>query len=251
MRTTPKNAFYAQSGGVSAVINASACGLIETARKHRGRIGKVYAGRRHHRRAHRGHDRHREGVRRDNPRFAPYAGRRLRVGALQTCGNRQEPGPVPAADRSIPRARYRLLLLQRRQRLHGYRAQGVRDRRANGLPDHLHRDSQDRRQRPGDDRLLSGLRLGGQVHRGIDARSGARRRIDGTHLDQSVRARGHGPSRGLDRRRGRPGRRAGRGCAAHHSVPGDRLRPCGVSRQGQGLRRAARLLRHRGLGGRA
>src|SRR6204780_2226536 len=45
MRTTPKNAFYAQSGGVSAVINASACGLIETARKHPNKIGKVYAGR--------------------------------------------------------------------------------------------------------------------------------------------------------------------------------------------------------------
>jgi 6-phosphofructokinase 1 len=41
----PKNAFYAQSGGVTAVINASACGLIETARKHRGKIGKIYAGR--------------------------------------------------------------------------------------------------------------------------------------------------------------------------------------------------------------
>ncbi|HEX4240681.1 MAG TPA: 6-phosphofructokinase [Steroidobacteraceae bacterium] len=40
-----KNAFYAQSGGVTAVINASACGLIETARRHRGKIGKVYAGR--------------------------------------------------------------------------------------------------------------------------------------------------------------------------------------------------------------
>ncbi|MGH8558395.1 MAG: 6-phosphofructokinase [Methylococcales bacterium] len=40
-----KNAFYAQSGGVTAVINASACGLIETARKHPGRIAKVYAGR--------------------------------------------------------------------------------------------------------------------------------------------------------------------------------------------------------------
>ncbi len=44
-RSAPKNAFYAQSGGVTAVINASACGLIETARKHPGRIGKVYAGR--------------------------------------------------------------------------------------------------------------------------------------------------------------------------------------------------------------
>ena len=41
----PRNAFYAQSGGVTAVINASAAGVIETARKHRRQIGKVYAGR--------------------------------------------------------------------------------------------------------------------------------------------------------------------------------------------------------------
>jgi ATP-dependent phosphofructokinase / diphosphate-dependent phosphofructokinase len=40
-----KNAFYAQSGGVTAVINASACGVIQTARAHRDRIGKLYAGR--------------------------------------------------------------------------------------------------------------------------------------------------------------------------------------------------------------
>jgi 6-phosphofructokinase len=40
-----KNAFYAQSGGVTAVINASACGVLQTARKHSGEIGKVYAGR--------------------------------------------------------------------------------------------------------------------------------------------------------------------------------------------------------------
>lgn len=39
------NAFYAQSGGVTAVINASACGVIETARRHKNRIGKVFAGR--------------------------------------------------------------------------------------------------------------------------------------------------------------------------------------------------------------
>ena len=39
------NAFYAQSGGVTAVINASACGVIETARKYKDKIGKVYAGR--------------------------------------------------------------------------------------------------------------------------------------------------------------------------------------------------------------
>lgn len=38
------NAFYAQSGGVTAVINASACGVIETVRKHSDKIGKLYAG---------------------------------------------------------------------------------------------------------------------------------------------------------------------------------------------------------------
>jgi ATP-dependent phosphofructokinase / diphosphate-dependent phosphofructokinase len=40
-----RNAFYAQSGGVTAVVNASACGVIETARRHKTRIGKLYAGR--------------------------------------------------------------------------------------------------------------------------------------------------------------------------------------------------------------
>ncbi len=44
-----KNAFYAQSGGVTAVINATACGLIQEARRlhlqHPDKIGKVYAGR--------------------------------------------------------------------------------------------------------------------------------------------------------------------------------------------------------------
>ncbi len=40
-----RNAFYAQSGGVTSVINASACGVIETARLHSDRIGKVFAGR--------------------------------------------------------------------------------------------------------------------------------------------------------------------------------------------------------------
>ena len=40
-----RNAFYAQSGGVTAVINTTACGVIETARKHRNKIRNVYAGR--------------------------------------------------------------------------------------------------------------------------------------------------------------------------------------------------------------
>ncbi|NVJ51163.1 MAG: 6-phosphofructokinase [Gammaproteobacteria bacterium] len=44
-RAKKYNAFYAQSGGVTAVINASACGVIEAAREHKNQIGKVYAGR--------------------------------------------------------------------------------------------------------------------------------------------------------------------------------------------------------------
>ena len=43
--TKRANAFYAQSGGVTSVINASAAGVIETARLHKLKIGKVYAGR--------------------------------------------------------------------------------------------------------------------------------------------------------------------------------------------------------------
>ena len=39
-----KNAFYAQSGGVTSVINATAAALILEAKKHKDKIGKVYAG---------------------------------------------------------------------------------------------------------------------------------------------------------------------------------------------------------------
>ena len=41
----PRNAFYAQSGGVTAVINASAAGVIDAARRQRRAIGRLYAGR--------------------------------------------------------------------------------------------------------------------------------------------------------------------------------------------------------------
>jgi 6-phosphofructokinase len=42
---TKYNALYAQSGGVTAVINATACGVIQTARQHNDKIGKLYAAR--------------------------------------------------------------------------------------------------------------------------------------------------------------------------------------------------------------
>ncbi len=38
-----KNAIYAQSGGVTSVINTTACAVIQTARKSK-KINKVYAG---------------------------------------------------------------------------------------------------------------------------------------------------------------------------------------------------------------
>ena len=41
---TKANAFYAQSGGVTAVINATACGVLQTAAKHKDVIGKVLVG---------------------------------------------------------------------------------------------------------------------------------------------------------------------------------------------------------------
>ena len=41
---TIKNAFYAQSGGVTSVINVSACGVIQAYRKYSYKIGKLYAG---------------------------------------------------------------------------------------------------------------------------------------------------------------------------------------------------------------
>ena len=44
-KPAPRNALYAQSGGVSAVINATACGVIQAAFKARRHIGKIYAGR--------------------------------------------------------------------------------------------------------------------------------------------------------------------------------------------------------------
>jgi ATP-dependent phosphofructokinase / diphosphate-dependent phosphofructokinase len=44
-RPPKRNALYAQSGGVTAVINASAAGVIEACRKHSSRIGRLYAGR--------------------------------------------------------------------------------------------------------------------------------------------------------------------------------------------------------------
>ena len=96
-KSTAQNAFYAQSGGVSAVINASACGVIETALRSR-HIGKVYAGR---------HgiigaltedliDVGRESAG-DHPRPEAHPGRRVRLGALQAQGAATKTAPSTSA----------------------------------------------------------------------------------------------------------------------------------------------------------
>ncbi len=111
-----KNAFYAQSGGVTAVINATACGVIETARKHRAKIANVYAGR--------------NGIigaltedmiDTNKERASAIAALRHTPGGAfgsaryKLKGIRGEPRGIRAADRSVPGPRHRLLLLQRRQ----------------------------------------------------------------------------------------------------------------------------------------
>jgi hypothetical protein len=94
-----KNAFYAQSGGVTAVINATACGVIETARKHRTQIANVYAGR--------------NGI--IGALTEDMIDTSIRLRALQAQGHRAKPRGIRTPDRCVSGAQHRLLLLQRRQ----------------------------------------------------------------------------------------------------------------------------------------
>ena len=121
-----KNAFYAQSGGVTAVINASACGVIETARKHKDKIGKVYAGR--------------NGIigaltedlidTSKETAAAIAALRHTPSGAFGSCrfklksleANKLR---IRAPDRGVQGAQHRLLLLQRRRRFRRHLPESV------------------------------------------------------------------------------------------------------------------------------
>ncbi len=123
--------------------------------------------------------------------------------------------------------------------------------REDGLPAAGHPRAEDRRQRPADHRLLPGFRLRRQVRRGVDPRGRLRRRLDGPHVDQGVRAGGDGTSRGLDRRSRRPRRAESRRRAAHHPVPRDRVRRSRLPRPHRGMREEVRLLRGRRLRRRA
>ena len=218
-----RNAFYAQSGGVTAVINASAAGVIETARKHKDKIGKVYAGR--------------NGI----------------IGALTEDlidTSRESRGAIAALTHTPAGAfgscRYKLKGLEENRaqyerlidvfRAHdiGYffynggndsadtclKVSQISERL--GYPLHRRARAEDRRQRPRRHRQLPGLRLRGEVRRDVDARGGVRRRLDGEDVDQGVRARGDGPARRLDHRRGRHGGGSRHADSARAAVSGDR-----------------------------
>ena len=240
-----RNAVYAQSGGVTAVINASACGVIETARKHR--------------------DAHRQastpGATASSAsltedlidvgaesratiralRHTPAG--RLRLGALQAQGAGAEPRRIRAPDRGVSRPRHRLLLLQRRQRFDGHRATRCAQIGAQlgypiaciGVPKTVDNDLPHTDCCPGFGSVAKYIAVS-TLEGALDVR------LDGAHLDQGVRARGDGPARRLDRRRRRTGRAQGRRCAAHHPVSGDRVRREAVPRARQAVRRRLRLL---------
>jgi 6-phosphofructokinase 1 len=188
---TRRNAFYAQSGGVTAVINVSAAAVIETARKHRDRIGKVYAGR--------------TGI----------------IGALtedlidtsrELCGRSPALRYTPAGRSGLPlqaegigrsRARYERLLtcsardigysLQRQQRL-ADTCQGVADgpNRLSAARRTCRKPSTTTCRSP----TTAGLRLGGEIRRHVDARGGVRCRFDGEDVDEDFRARSDGRNAG-------------------------------------------------------
>ncbi len=202
------NAFYAQSGGVTAVINATACGVIEAARRHSDRIGTLFAGR--------------DGI----------------LGALNEnlIDTSQEYDEAIAALRHTPAgafgsARYKLKTINENRaeyerlvevfRAHdigyffyngggdsqdtAYKVSQMGDAMgfpitAIGIPKTVDNDAY---------RHLPRLRFRGQVHRGVRARGRARRRLHGDHLDPGIHPRGHGPQCRLDRRRGRPGQATG------------------------------------------
>ena len=224
------NAFYAQSGGVTAVINATACGVIETARKHKKQIANVYAGR--------------NGI----------------IGALteDMIDTNRESASTISALRHTPggafgSARYKLKGIEENRAeyerlIDVFRAHNIGYFFYNGGNDSMdtaHKVSQISRKMGfpvqclgipktvdndlTDYRQLPGLRIGREVRSDIDAGSRARRIVDGQDVDKGVHPGGHGASRGVDCR-GRGARRDTPGrSTAYHPVSRDSLRQARLS----------------------
>ena len=179
------NAFYAQSGGVTAVINASACGVIETARKHRNRIAQcVRRTQRHHRCSDRGPDRHQPRNRRGDCRAAHMPGGAFGSARYKLKGIEEN------------RAEYeRLIEVFRAHDIGYFFYNGGNDSmdtahkvsqisQKHGIPGAGDRRAEDGRQRPAGDRQLPGLRVGREICRSVDPRGRDGRRIDGIDFDR-------------------------------------------------------------------
>ena len=210
---------------------------------------RVRGTKRHHRRADRGPDRHEPRAVTRDPGTQEHPGRSVRVLPLQAQELRRGPRAVRAAARRVSRARHRLFLLQRRQRLRRHLSQGIADRGAHGLSADRRARAQNGRQRSAGHRLLPRLWLGRQVRRDVDARGRVRCGLDGEDVDPRVRARGHGAKRGLDHGGGGPFRRQGHADPARSAVSGDPVRRSEVPRGGRREREAAWLLLRRRLRG--
>ena len=189
----------AQSGGPTAVINASVAGVVAEALNHNC-IEEVYGGL--------------NGVLGIlNEEFIDLAAEsQQQIRALRcTPGRRAGHLPLQAQEaaglrpraRGVQGAQHPLLFLLRRQRLAGHRRQDLQARPGAGLRTARHRRAQDHRQRPARHRPLPRLRQRDQVHLRDRARTGLRQRGHGPERPR-LDPRGHGPQRRLDRRGRRP-----------------------------------------------
>ena len=211
-----KNVIVAQSGGPSPVINSSLRGVVETCKAMPDVFGTVYAG-----------FHGIEGVLKEELldlsaqpaeeiallRRDP-GGRQHRHMPLQAEG--QAEGRFRASHRGLPGAQHRLLLLQRRQRLDGHRAQDRGAGPGDGPRADRDRRAQDHRQR----RRRLGVQAGG---------SHARLRLDRALLGAERPGRQRGERRLVP---GRPG------AGAPGDGPQDRLHP-GRGAAGRSQARAA------------
>src|ERR1700732_1503822 len=232
-----KNAFYAQSGGVSAVLTASAAGVIETARKYPRQIGKLYAGR--------------HGI----------------IGALTEDlidVYRESPATLRGLKHTpsgaFGSARFKLKGLDQNRAeyerlIEVFRAHDIGYFFYNGGNDSM--DTALKVSQIGESLGYPIICLGvpktvdndlphtdccpgfGSVAKYVAVstlEAGVGGGCVGAHFTQSLRARGHGTACRVDRRGGRPCGKRARAAATHHSVSGDSIRTAGVSRPGESLR---------------
>ena len=251
MAARARNLCYAQSGGVTAVINATAAGVIEEAARQK-KIGKVFAAKNGV-----------IGVLREElcetwreSKSALAALSFTPGGAFGSCRLKM---PPPRADDGQMR---RLLEVFAAHDIGYFVYNGGNDsadtaqkiaaaaaRRGYALT--VVGAPQNHRQRFGGDRLLSGLRIGGQICRRQRARSRIGSGIDGALVDENFNHRSYGAQRRLAGRGRRLGGKADRRRRADDCVSRNPVFAGALRRRRAPPRRCFRALRRRRLGRRA